>query len=67
MSEWININRKQPKNGEIVNTRVSGNAGFHGATIWHKKSKTFRTYQRESNRFIITIWDADEWKRKDAD
>jgi Tfp pilus assembly protein PilV len=60
---WTNINRKQPKDGEVVSTRQSGRAGYHGKTIWHKKTRTFRMYEREENRFIITIWDADEWQR----
>lgn len=61
---WKSIYIEQPKDGEIVASRISYEGGYNSSTIWDEKTKTFRTYKDNRNRFEITIWKHDEWQRK---
>jgi len=66
MSEWISIYREVPKDGQLVKCRIAGEEGYCGAAIYDAKTSTFRTYDDQRNRLIITVWKSDEWTEQDA-
>ena len=59
--EWISIYKQRPEDGEKCVSRIAGEEGYAGSTIYDAKSSTFRTYEDCRNRFIITVWKHDEW------
>ncbi len=59
--EWISIYREVPKDGAVVASRIAGEEGYCGSTVYDAKTATFRTYTDYRNRLEITIWKHNEW------
>lgn len=62
-TDWISIYKSQPENDEIVMSRISGEEGYTSNCTWDSKTRTFRTFKNGRNKFEITIWKHDEWRR----
>lgn len=65
MNNWISIYKETPEHGQIVMSRRSGEDGYCDKCEWDSYTSTFRTYDNQRNRYIITIWKHDEWKPLD--
>ena len=59
---WKSIYRERPKDGQICMSRIHGEQGFCGNSIYEAKTSSFRTYRDMRNRLEITVWKHDEWK-----
>lgn len=59
--EWISIYREVPVDGAVVASRIAGEEGYCGNTVYDAKSATFRTYTERRNRLEIIIWKHNEW------
>lgn len=60
--EWISIYLAIPEDGAVVASRIAGEEGYCGRSIYDAKAATFRTYEDHRNRLVITIWKHNEWR-----
>ena len=60
MSEWISVYIETPKEGQRVMSKIGGEEGHVGGSIYH--NGYFETYNECRNRFEITRWKHDWWK-----
>ena len=59
----INILQKRPKQGQKCQTKIIGEEGYHGDSVFN--NGYFETYTQHRNRFEITRWKVDLWLPKD--
>jgi len=59
--KWRSIYIERPTDQSGCVTRISGEEGYASGCIYDAETATFRTFQDESNRIIITVWKHDEW------
>jgi len=59
--EWISLDDKKPRHGQVVTSRIAGESGYASGTMYDAPTNTFRTYREYRNRFEVIIWKHNEW------
>lgn len=59
---WKSIYQELPNDGALCNSRISGEEGYTGSTIYCADTATFRTLRDYEDRLEITLWKHDEWQ-----
>lgn len=55
----INILLEKPKEGQLCQTKIEGNEGYHSNSKY--TNGYFETYEDKGNRMVITRWKVDLW------